>query len=253
MKKHSVKRVILKILIVICALVFAFSAFMIYRYYNDGNKSKQQFESLSQMLPEVQKGEAADSRTASERYSVLYGQNSDFIGWVKIVGTTLDYPVMQTRDNEEYYLRRGFDKNYNYHGTPFIDADSVVGVSDNIIIYGHNMLDNTMFAALEKYKSKSYYLEHKHIQFDTLWEYGTYEIIAVIRSTPKMEKEFKYYGLTNAWSEEHFNEYISGVKENALYSTDSTAQYGDKLLTLSTCEYTVDGGRLAVIAKKIER
>lgn len=254
MKLNKIKQIICIVLIVIFASVFAVSAYMMIKYYTDSKTAENEFKELSQLItPNDKPVQSADSQTVSSRYYDLYTQNSDFAGWIRVEGTNIDYPVMLTKNNEEYYLRRGFDKQYSYHGVPFIDADCVLDKSDNTVIYGHNMMDGSMFAALEKYENKSFYQQNKYINFDTLSDYGVYEIIAVVKSSPAIEKEFKYYGMINAMSEENFNTYISELKKRSLYSTDATAHYGDRLITLSTCEYSVNNGRLAVIAKKISK
>lgn len=247
LRNMDTKRLILLAFILIFAIIFLVSAYFILRYYNDSNKAKKEFEKLSDLVVNNEE----ESISAGEKYIHLYEKNEDFIGWIAIDGTNISYPVVQSKNLKDYYLRRGFDKEYSYHGVPYVDEDCDIDISDNTIIYGHNMLDDTMFSALEKYKDSSFYANHKYIRFDTINGYGLYEIIAVIKSSRKLEEEFKYYDFINAWNEEHFDEYIAGCKANSLYQTDAGASFGDKLITLSTCEYTTEDGRLAVIAKKI--
>ena len=104
--------------------------------------------------------------------------------------------------------------------------------------------------ALEDYKSQSFYEEHKTIQLDTLTQRGEYEIIAVFKTVAYSSQGFRYYDFVNAESEDEFNAYIQKCKELALYETGVTAEYGDRLITLSTCEYSAQNGRLVVVAKK---
>lgn len=122
--------------------------------------------------------------------------------------------------------------------------------SDNLVIYGHHIKGGKMFGALEDYKSQSFYEEHKTIQFDTLTQRGVYEIIAVFKTVAYSSQGFRYYDFVNAESEDEFNDYIQKCKELALYETGVTAEYGDRLITLSTCEYSAQNGRLVVVAKK---
>ena len=122
--------------------------------------------------------------------------------------------------------------------------------SDNLVIYGHHIKGGKMFGALEDYKSQSFYEEHKTIQFDTLTQRGEYEIIAVFKAVAYSSQGFRYYDFVNAESEDEFNDYIQKCKELALYETGVTAEYGDRLITLSTCEYSAQNGRLVVVAKK---
>ena len=160
---------------------------------------------------------------------------------------------MHIEGDNDTYLYANFDKEYDGGGTPFIEgACSLSPVSDNLIIYGHHMNDNTMFQPLMNYKEEEFYKEHKNILFDTVSERGTYEIVAVLvtRSLYVGEKGFRYYGHLDFDTEEDFNYYWQNISAMALYKTDTIPQYGDKLITLSTCEYSQEDGRLAVIAVK---
>lgn len=108
-----------------------------------------------------------------------------------------------------------------------------------------------MFGALEDYKSKSFYEEHKTIQFDMLTEVAEYEIVAVFKTVAYNAEGYRYYDFVNAETEEAFEDYINKCRELALYDTGVNAEYGDKLITLSTCEYSAQNGRLVVVAKKV--
>ncbi len=186
-------------------------------------------------------------------YKTLYTLNRNLIGWVKIDDTYIDYPVLQTTNNE-YYLDHNFDQEQDKNGSIFLDKDcSVLPRSDNLIIYGHHMRSGRMFGQLNKYSSESFYEDHKYIQFDTIYEKGTYEIMYVFRSKIYEESEivFKYYQFTDAASELEFDSYMREMAEMSLYDTGVTAEYGDELLTLSTCDYYTDDGRFVVVAKRI--
>ena len=174
------------------------------------------------------------------------------VGWISIDGTTINYPVMQTKDNPNYYLKRNFEKEYSDLGTPYIQEDCDLLSSDNLIIYGHHISGNRMFGALEDYKSKSFYEEHKTIHFDTLTQQGEYEIVAAFKTVAYSSEGFRYYDFVRAESEEEFNAYVETCRELALYDTGVTAEYGDKLITLSTCEYSAANGRLVVVAKLLK-
>lgn len=184
----------------------------------------------------------------------LYEENPDLIGWIKIDGTKVDYPVMQTKQDGEFYLRRNFKKEKDQSGLPFLDYRSDIQIpSTNFIIYGHNMDNGTMFRDLLRYKRKEYYEEHPVIKFDTIYQQGEYEIVAVFLS--KIYKVgddvFKYYQFIQADTKEEFDSFISNIKEIALYDTGVNVEYGEQLITLSTCEYSTENGRLAIVAKKI--
>lgn len=188
------------------------------------------------------------------QYRVLHEENADLIGWIKIDDTPLDYPVMQNKNDKEYYLHRNFYGDYEYSGLPFLDIKcSLDPPSTNLIIYGHNMKSDAMFSCLTKYLDQAFYLEHPIIRFDTLYEEGQYEIVAVILSQvyKKTDDIFKFYQFVQTADEKEYNTYIQNMKQLSLYDTGVTASYGDQLLTLVTCYYHTENGRLAVLAKKI--
>ena len=121
------------------------------------------------------------------------------------------------------------------------------------IIYGHHMNNGSMFADLEKFKDEDFWREHKTIAFNTLTKKNEYEILAVFKTVVYTDspEAFKYYRFTDAQSPEEFEVYIDKCKELSLYDTGVSAEYGDKLITLSTCEYSRTNGRLVVVAKKV--
>ncbi len=186
-------------------------------------------------------------------YQTLYSLNKRLIGWVKIDDTYIDYPVLQTVNND-YYLNHNFDQEEDKNGSIFLDKDcSIYPRSTNLILYGHHMRSGRMFGQLNKYSSEKFYEEHKYIQFDTIYEKGTYEVMYVFRSKIYEESEivFKYYQFTDAVSETEFESNMKQMADMSLYDTGVSAEYGDKLLTLSTCDYYTSDGRFVVVAKKI--
>lgn len=188
------------------------------------------------------------------KFADIYKLNSDFRGWITISGTDIDYPVMQTMEDEEFYIHKDFDKEYSSAGTLFVDTESsLTEPSDNIVIYGHNMKTGKMFHDLLEYESEDFYKEHKFIRFDTIYENGTYEVIAAYRTEiyPVDYTGFKYYQFFNAANEEEFNNFVENSKALTYYDIPVSAEYGDTLLTLSTCAYHTDEGRFVVVAKKI--
>ncbi len=188
-----------------------------------------------------------------DEYKNLLNKNKRLIGWVKIDDTNIDYPVMQTTDNE-YYLDHNLNQEYDKNGSIFMDKDcDVLKPSTNLILYGHHMKSGQMFGGLSLYSDQSYYEKHPCIQFDTIYEKGLYEIMYVFRSRVYSEDEivFKYYQFIDAQSEQEFDSYMNDMEGMSLYDTGVTAQYGDRLLTLSTCDYQEKNGRFVVVAKKV--
>lgn len=189
------------------------------------------------------------------KYSELYKKNNDFVGWISIEDTNVNYPVMQTLSDEEYYLHRNFDREESEEGLPFMDIRCEVRrPSTNLLVFGHNMKNGDMFADLLNYQDRDYYEKHKIIRFDTVYEEGFYEIIAVFRTRVayKDENTFRFYNFIEADNETDFRYYMENIRHLSFYQTDSEAEFSDRLLTLSTCEYTEEDGRFVVVAKKLK-
>ena len=185
--------------------------------------------------------------------AILHEQNPDLAGWIRIEDTVVDYPVMFTPEDGEKYIYADFKGKFNKAGLPFIEDDcSMEPESDNIIIYGHNMKNGSMFASLMDYEKKKYWEEHPIISFSTLSEEREYEIVAAFYDKVYYEHEtcFKFYQFINAENEAHFEEAYDYYKKKALYDTGVTAEYGDRLLTLVTCAYHIENGRFVVVARE---
>lgn len=193
-----------------------------------------------------------------KKFENLYKTNNDFIGWITIEDTLVDYPVMYTPkdgENSEFYIHRDFDKNYSSAGLPFIDGNCMIeNPTDNIIIYGHNMNAGTMFHDILKYQEEEFYKEHKTFTFDTIYRDGTYEVVAAFygQILPEDSTAFKYYEFVNAGRKEEFMNFVKQVKAMSVIDTGVEVEYGDELITLSTCAYHVQDGRFAVIARRID-
>ena len=185
-------------------------------------------------------------------YANVYQLNPDMAGWINIPNTTLNYPVVQTPDESDYYLHRDFYDNDSRHGTIFAQASADLQIpSDIVTLYGHNMNDGSMFASLHKYTSKEHYDQNPYIYFDTLYEHRTYQILSVFEiDITKSDFDYHNYVDTNAFS---FQNYIDNCKNLALYDTGVSAKYGDKLLALSTCDedYASDDVRFVIVAKLV--
>ena len=270
LKKRERKRKLL-VALSICMALFCFGYFGYYyynakeneAYYEDLAALKQQ-EPTSEVTPPTVTIHYDEEEVVVpdilDEYKNLFNKNKDLIGWIKIAdknnkGTPfIDYPVVQAGDNE-YYLRRDFEEEYDKNGSIFLDKDcDVIKRSTNLIIYGHHMRTGKMFGKLDKYSDKDFYEDHKYIEFDTIYEKGVYEVMYVFRSKIYEEDDivFKYYQFIDVNSETEFDSNMREMAEMSLYDTGVTAKYGDQLLTLSTCDYYTDYGRFVVVAKRIE-
>ncbi len=192
--------------------------------------------------------------TVLKKYKDLYKQNKDLAGWLSIGGTVINYPVMQTgKKNPDFYLHNDFDKKESDHGTLFVDArNDIVNRDTNLIIYGHNMRDGTMFGGLKSFMDKDYFEKHQELVFDTIYEKAKYRIAAVCLSKVNYQDDdtFRYYNFLNAESKEEFQAFLANIQQLTVFDQNIDISYGDELLTLSTCNSYVQDGRLFLIAKK---
>lgn len=245
-----------KILLVICLIVFCGSGYYLADYFLKAWNAQKEFSAL-QELRTGEKDILTDKGTIIGKYAGLYRSNPDIIGWVQMDDTRIDYPVMQTQSDPEYYLHRNFKKEYSESGTPFMDANSDIFVPTcNWLVYGHHMRSGIMFHDLVKYDSQDFYREHPTFKFDTIYKggQGTYQIIAACYSKIYNEDEdvFKYYQYAHITSREDFEAYVNGVKSISCYETGETAEYGDQLVTLSTCAYQTKEGRFFIVGKRVD-
>ena len=185
-------------------------------------------------------------------YAPLYEMNPDMAGWIRIEGTRINYPVMQTPDRTDYYLQRNFKGESSGWGCIYAREECDLNEpSDNIILYGHNMKDGSMFAGLNDYTEREFWETHRYIRFDTLTEHHTYAIFAVFTTTASEGQGFAYHDFINAADEPDFDTFIAKCLSLSLYGTDIVPKYGDKIICLSTCEYSQTNGRLVVAAVRI--
>lgn len=264
------------------ALAFLISAGFLVDYYAKSRKQKNAYDELSSLVEQNQQpvqdvtptGDANDNqgdntvtpepskfveitnpdtgKTVSvlREYAPIYEKNMDTVGWIKVEGTDVNYPVMQTPEWVNFYLTRNFEKEKSKYGAIYANEMADLNApSDNITLYGHKMKDGSMFASLHEYKSKKFFEKYPFVKFDTLTEKHNYVVAAVFMTTAN-ESGFQYHNFVNG-TEEEFNAFVATCKSMSLYDTGVEMTYGDKLLTLSTCEHTIDNGRFVVVAKRI--
>lgn len=260
-----------KIAISLCLAICIVSSIALFLYYDriestqleleklasfvDLQRQKEQNSEINDFSKNVSMSRETEKAIILPQYSVLYMQNNHLYGWIRIEGTNIDYPVMFTPEDSEYYLHRDFNGAYSFSGLPFIDGYCDTEKSLNFIIYSHNMKDGTMFSDLTKYVKKSFWEKHRYVYFDTLYAEQIYEIIAIFRTKvfSANEDQFRYYSYVNINDQSTFDEYVTNVKTLSLYDTQTTAKYGEHLITLSTCSYHTKNGRFVVVAKRIEQ
>lgn len=222
-------------------------------------KAKQANEALYVTLRAViDQTDTAEEADASEsggyqfHYRALLKENPDLVGWLTIEDTAIDYPVMQRRDEPDYYLHRDFYGESDRHGTLYADAGCTIGESEQVVVYGHHMKDGTMFKGLTKFEDEAFCKTHT-IHFDTLEKGGDYQPVLVMTISVGATVELPYHQFTSFDSAEAFDEYFRMCRRHALWVSDELPEYGAQLLTLSTCEYSHKDGRLVVIAREISQ
>jgi sortase B len=186
------KKKICVILIAVLVAVLGTSTFFIIDHYKESNKQAALYGELAELVTLRTDGccngtGGADSilrgKMLLPELAELYQQNGDLVGWISIADTNINYPVMQSVNEPNFYLKHGFDKEYSDYGCPYVQEDcDVQEPSDNLVIYGHHMSNGSMFAHLEKFKSKDFWSEHRMITFNTLTDKQEYEIVAVFRN-----------------------------------------------------------------------
>lgn len=251
------------IILLLLIVILAISSFFIIKEFAENKKETDIYDELQEIVieentdidtknvdTEIEKSEGE----SSNKYNLenIAKINSDVVGWIKIENTNIDYPVMQ---NGDYYLHRNIYKNYSSHGTPYLAEYCNIQYSDNLIIYGHHMNDNSMFAQLDNYKKYSFYENHKYIKFYSYYNgktiEKTYEVAIAFKTVAYSDKGFKYYNYTNFSDVQELTDFIENCRNLEFYNTGIDINYGDKLITLSTCEYSQKNGRIVVVAKQI--
>ena len=268
------KKVLFATVVILLLAAFGVSAFMVGNYLLDGKKQANRYDELSNIAANVQPEktetvdateettEPAESTEPTEPgmlpgYKEIYEMNNHTVGWIKMEGTQMDYPVMQSPEDPNFYLNRNFDKADSSRGSIYAwGAANVNEPSDNVTLFGHNMADGSMFACLNAYTNKTAWDNNSLIFFDTLNEYHTYKIFAVFATSANIGEGFSYHQFVDAETEAEFNDFVSTCKKLAFYDTGITPVYGDKMICLSTCTYSLNGrqhdnARLVVAAVRI--
>lgn len=245
---------------IVLLCIFLFAIIQLVTVQLENRRDQQAFAQLAEQIIEpttsMPKAEQLISGNESiqilAQYQDLYEQNTDLAGWITIEDTILNYPVMYSPKEPEFYLRKDFQKEYSISGTPFIgNGCSINPRSENLLIYGHNMQNGSMFHLLLSYEEETFWQDHPIVQFDTLYEKGTYEIFAAFHTDVTVGSgHFPFYQYTDLESDETYDAYTRQCLEHSLYDTGITPQPGDSLITLVTCSYHSDNGRFVVVARK---
>lgn len=255
-EKHSKEtNRLMKIILIFFIIIFVCGISYLTYYLYDRNKNNKDNEEILNNI-EIDEDKITETKTKRMlQLEELQKENEEIIGWLEIEGTNINYPVLQASDND-YYLTHNYKKEKASTGSIFLDKDfDLMNGSSNYLIYGHRNKSGLMFEDLMKYAKEDFYKEHTKIKFTTNKYDSIYEILSVFYSRVYYKSEqnvFRYYYFVNANNEQEYNDFVNNAKKVSLYDTGVTAKYGEQLLTLSTCEYSQEDGRFAVVCKKIE-
>lgn len=240
---------------VVFAAIFLVSGGLLAKRFLDDKKTENEFSDLQSMIDTAATPAPAgeDATSNGAKFAALKDQNSDFIGWISIEGTSLDFPVMYAPDNKDYYLKHDFKHQYSDYGVPYLDEKTTIGAnaqSNNLIVYGHNMKTGTIFGCLTEYKKAAYYQEHPIIEFDTLYGDAQYEVFAAFAIDVVQDTSFVYNQYVDT-DEDAYKAYVDEVIRRSDVNSGIRPVYGEQLLTLSTCEYSSANGRYVVVARRV--
>lgn len=229
----------------ILVVIFLFSCYKIFTKLNAYKTDGKTYDAVRQeYIEEVQK--SPENIDYKGLYNKLKESNADYRGWITVENTDIDYPIVQGTDND-FYLKHDFNKKESISGCVFMDYLNEVDKDDNIILYGHNMRNGSMFSKLQNFKENEFfYQNNKVIIKDEAGEH-TYEVFSVYVLKPGDK-----LGKINYSSADEFNEYIKFIKNKSFYTSDIKVEKGDKILTLVTCTYEIDDARTIVHAKLIK-
>ncbi len=219
------------------------------------SESVDSLEESEVLETKVEEDTLIETELAENPYQDYFLANEHMVAWLKVEGTPIDYPAMQTMFDEEYYLYLNFDQEEDKNGSLLVDTDSSIQpASSNIIIHGHNMKSGAMFACLFDYEDQDFAKEHSIISLYTREEERRYEVISVFSSKVfyTTDTDFKYYKFFQADTQEEFDDWYTNIMQMSLIDTGVTASLGDEFITLSTCAYDVENGRFVVVGKRIE-
>lgn len=251
-KQHKYFRTVGAVLII---TGLALLGLLMYGTYKDYKRARSIKKLQDQRAFAIEQNDDVSEDGILPEYGKMYETNSDLTGWIVIDGTDINYPVVQSKVYQEFYLDHNFDGEYDEAGSIFIDArNNVFLPDDNIIIYGHNMKNGSMFGTLQHYLDRDYYEAHSTISFDTLYKRRMYQIavVGLSRISDENDDTFKYYDFLNAENKKAFDKYVKNIKKLEAYETGVSLKYGDKLVTLSTCNSVEQDGRLFIVAKEVK-
>lgn len=253
-------KVLRTVILIIAIVALLVSSAIIFLHYYESKRNKEKAKELADIVSVNEDNNAVGADGIFEKYRNLVAENSDFVGWIRVPGTSIDHPVVQARDNA-FYLHKGLDKKYDIRGTVFMDyRDHVDELCKNTILYGHNNLDGTMFSDLEKYKDLEFYKQNPVIEFNTIYHNYKWKIISVFfaNAEPQDDNDYAINYIYPFMTDDSFEEYYQELLIRSLFFTTVDTVKTDKILTLSTCTRDMDikghgetNARFVVVARLV--
>lgn len=251
-QKSRFKTMLSRAITIVSIVVFVYSAYKLGSAGLEYRHNRQVLKDVQEIYEELDVAETETGTTGEIRpqFLELHTINPDIVGWITIDDTKINYPILQGADND-YYLNRNYKNESSVAGSIFMDYRiDLENNNPNTVIYGHRMKDDTMFNSLTKYADKEFFDAHQTVYYDTL--YGSYdaEVFAVYYTTTDF-----YYIQTDFASKDEFGTLLDNIQEKSMYQTDVQLDEDDQIITLSTCDYTLDPdrGRLVVHAKLVDK
>lgn len=251
-KDRSNKKLVSRLITIACLGVFLFAAHGLFDIFMDYYQNRQMLSDVQDTFytasaeGDHQKKGSADSETIRPGFEELLKQNPDVVGWLTLDGTQIDYPILQSSNNQTY-LTQNYDDSESRAGSIFLDYRNDVGADElNTVVYGHRMKDGSMFQHLTKYLDEDFLASHPTFEFDTLYDSYEAEVFAVYNTLT----DFNYIQ-TDFDHELEYAELLGDIRETSKFETDVDVTTEDQIITLSTCDYELDEneGRLVVQAK----
>ena len=186
-----------------------------------------------------------------DSFSELLEHNPDTVGFLSI-GGMLDLPVVQRRNDNDYYLDHNFDGEKADEGTLFLDGVNLLNPEDDcLIVYGHNMKNGTMFGMLSRFEDEDYARTHPSIRFDTLYENRAYIPFAAFTASMDLS-DSHYFDVRNfLFDETQYELFVLRLQARSLWKSPVEVRYGDRLLLLVTCDYTNSEGRFILALRQL--
>ncbi len=262
--KDNLKQIILKVLFIICFIALIVSSVYIINYFWQANRQDSIIDDSRELWHNISKVETEENVTFepeavtdpyAEVKAIMLKENSDFKGWITIDGTQVDNPIYQTNNND-FYLNRNQKKQYSAYGALYFDYENKITEEEtdkNLVIYGHEMKNGSMFGSLKKLKNLNFYKEHPTVNFFTLYDSGTYKIYSIfLLNSVKADDDNYIYNIyrNNFLDETDFNIWASESKQRSIINTNVDVQLGDDIITLVTCSNDFENARLVVMARK---